>query len=188
MHSRLLQRWALLLRHRAARNALAEMDDHRLDDLGLRRGDLERGVICRSAMPHGRPDFLRRSALTVRGWAIKLYVPTHDDIALRSEDYALAGRAVAATIAEPGAAYGLAILRRSDAVGTLGLACWCWEGDCLHATGLDLPADGTRHRAGTTELHGEVIALLAREWAAWRRHVLEPGRPDHAAYMREDCA
>ncbi len=63
--------WALLLRYRADRQRLLEMDDHHLLDIGLRRGDLEHGVPFRQPERSVSVGFSRRKLLVARGWTFK---------------------------------------------------------------------------------------------------------------------
>ncbi len=182
------RRWASFLQHRADRHLLLEMDDHRLQDVGLRRGDLEHGDPLRRPAPPAHTEFCRRGALIARGWTLKLYVPRADDKALRPEDQAVAGRAVATTLAEPGTVHGFAILSRSDWPGVLRLTSWWWEGARLSGSALEVPAAAPPCRAQQVGLEVRVIALIARECTAWRRHVLDARRPDYAGYLQEDCA
>lgn len=184
----IVRRWTLLLQHRADRRRLLDMDDHHLKDLGLRRGDLEHGMsLQRSSLPDLN-TFCRRGALIARGWTLKLYIPPSATEALRPEDEAVAGRAVAAMLAEPGTVHGFAILRRSELPGMLRLTSWWWDGACLIDSVLDVPGTTPCRRVPRTGLDVGVIGLIARECAAWRRHVLDARRPDYAAYLREDCA
>jgi len=182
------RRWASLLQHRADRRLLLEMDDYHLQDLGLRRGDLEHGDPLRMPALPAHTEFYRRGALIARGWTLKLYVPRADDKALRPEDHAVVGRAVAGRLAEPGTVHGFAILRRSDWPGVLRLTSWWWEGAHLSGSALDVPATAPPCRVQLGGLDVRVIALIARECTAWRRHVLDARRPDYAAYLQEDCA
>ncbi len=182
------RRWASFLQHRPDRHLLLEMDDHRLQDLGLRRGDLERGHPLRRPAPHAPTEFCRRGALIARGWTLKLYVLRADDEALRPEDHAMAERAVAGMLAAPGTVQGFAILCRSDWPGVLQLSSWWWEGARLSGSPLDIPATTSPCRVQQVGLDVRVIGLIARECAAWRCHVLDARRPDCAAYLQEDCA
>jgi len=182
------RRWAALLQHRAYRRHLLEMDDYRLRDLGLSRGNLEHGDLLRTSASPAHTEFRRRGALIARGWTLKLYVPETDDTAMRPEDHALARLAIGSTLAEPGTVHGFAILCRSNGPGVLRLTSWWWEGACLCGSALDVPATASPCRGQQAGLDVRVIGLIARECAAWRCHVLDAPRSDCAAYLAEDCA
>lgn len=182
------RRWVSLLQHRANCSHLLEMDDHRLRDLGLSRGDVEHGDPLRTPASSLPIEFRRRGSLIARGWTLKFYVPETDDTAIRPEDHALARRAIAGTLAEPGTVHGFAILCRSDEPGVLRLTSWWWEGACLSGSAMDVPATASPRRVQQAGLDVRVIGLIARECAAWRYHVLDAPRSDCAAYLAEDCA
>jgi uncharacterized protein YjiS (DUF1127 family) len=199
---------ARALRWARDRRSLLELDGRLLRDVGLARGDVERGLpfaapadnrTYRPAAALGS-DLRQIGRLDARGWHVKLYAPRDGTAGLRQEDLAAARRAFRAVVAEPRPVptSGFALLRwlRTGEAwagpGALTLASYWWEGADLHRSSLLLAGDGgglrrAPDRAGRLGCIAE-IGLFARECQAWRDKVLEAAVPSIDAYLAECCA
>lgn len=194
---------ARALRWARDRRSLAELDGRLLRDVGLTRADVALGVpFTVPSVGLGRcpgttyaSGVRRLGWLNARGWCLKLYAPEACAAGLRSDDLAVAGRAVRAVLAEsrpaPVAGFALLVHPADDAApaGILALTVYWWESADLHRSALLLgdPPRRAPDRAGRLGSAAE-LDLLARETRAWRATVLEATAPSPAAYLAECCA
>lgn len=187
-------RWTRLLRWLTDRRHLREMDARLLQDVGLTREDVWRGVPFRAGTPCPA-GLIRLGTLDARACRLKFYAPAAEADGLHPEDLAAVRRAFLAVLAEPGRepVAGFAVLAGlHDAdlpAGSLVLTAYRWEGTVLRRSVLLLPiADEPVHRLPDHGLSLAELRLAACEGQAWQRHAARPSSSTLAAYLAEDCA
>jgi hypothetical protein len=133
----------------------------------------------------------RIGILSARSWQAKLYAMAVEAAGLRPKDVAAAERAYRAGIAAPGTTRfaGVALLRLGVEPSSLVLSVFWWDGPMLRRDSRLLPGCGSapRRLSNAGEQIGNVdeVLLMAREAAAWRRHVLDADLPSIDASLAE---